>query len=67
MNQQERDGLREKHKNVKNVYCSTCVNVMPNTEGMAGMSALAQPAPWPCDVIRVLDAYDALLEAWGEA
>jgi len=44
MNQQERDALREKHRCLESKVGPWCRSCMHS---------------WPCDVIKVLDAWDA--------
>jgi hypothetical protein len=54
MNKEERDALREKHK-TNGLWCAVCLHIVPDTEGYRGLSSLAIPHKYPCDVIQVLD------------
>jgi hypothetical protein len=57
MNQSERDALREKHRdNGIDGRCETCHYDTP-IEGLTDISVCTAP-PYPCDVIKVLDAWE---------
>jgi hypothetical protein len=58
VNQSERDALREKHRdNGIDGRCETCHYDTP-IEGLNNISVCTAP-PYPCDVIKVLDAWEA--------
>ena len=60
MNQQERDELRAEHQARDNGFlCRTCIRLVPDTDGFRGLNGIASPAKHPCDVIRVLDAWES--------
>jgi hypothetical protein len=61
----ERRALREKHYNFNGISCAACVVVLPGTIGWKRMSGMAQHAHWPCDAIKVLDAYERLVKESG--
>ena len=57
VNAEERQALREKHQPCT---CGACYDEGPECVWCA-------EADWPCDVIVMLDAYEALLEAAEQA
>ena len=62
MNQQGRDKLRAEHQARDNGFlCRTCIRLVPDTDGFRGLNGIASPAKHPCDVIRVLDAWEEWL------
>jgi len=62
MNLEERQALREQHKNDGKQYCSFCYQRYPygKDSGLCG-------TPYPCDVIKVLDAWEAELGVINKA
>jgi hypothetical protein len=54
MNRQERDGLRHKHRNIDG-RCADCVQEYLGWPEYPE----CEPADYPCDTIKVLDAWEA--------